>query len=159
MTQYSFTDRAKEHFSYLMDDYGYSVAEERYEPEAFGNSLVRFHSRMVDISIVLDRGQVLVDISPYLSQSNYQFGLPSLLDFLRPGTETSVYVFPETWEDYDDMVEQQLVRLAHTLREDGGQLLTGEFSDWEAVYQREKKRAEEGYRKLTGKDPIDLRSE
>mgnify|MGYP000219498111 CR=1 FL=1 len=158
MTQYIFTEQAKQHFHYLIDDYGFSVVDERYEPEAFGNSLIQFRSSAIDIMVVLDRGQVLIDVSPYPRLSNYQFGLATVVKFLAPEANEPVYIFPETWEDYDDMIEWQLTRLARMLRQYCAPVLRGEFSDWETMNECRKKEAEEEYRRLIGKDPIRVAS-
>jgi hypothetical protein len=154
MTQYRFTEQARRRFHYLIDDYGFSVVDERYDPDAFGNSLVRFRSSAVDVVLVLDRGQVLIDINPYPMIEDYQFGLPSVVEFLAAEAGEPVYVFPETWENYYDMIDSQLERLARVLRQRCSSILRGEFSDWEAMSDFRKKEAEEGYRRLTGKDPI-----
>jgi hypothetical protein len=156
MPQYKFTEQAGTRFRYLIDDYGFSVVDERYDPEAFGNSLIRFRSSDVDIVVVLDRGQVLIDISPYPMAQDYRFGLPSVVEFLAPEAGEPAYVFPETWENYYDMIDSQLERLARVLRQQCSSVLRGEFSDWEAMSDFRKKEAEEGYRSLTGRDPIEL---
>ncbi len=156
MTQYIFTEQAKQHFHYLIDDYGFSVVDERYEPEAFGNSLIQFRSSAIDIMVVLDRGQVLIDVSPYPRPSNYQFSLATVVKFLAPEANEPAYIFPETWEDYDDMIEWQLTRLARVLRQYCVPVLRGEFSDWKTMNECRKKEAEEGYKRRTGKDPINV---
>lgn len=154
MTQYKFIEQTKRHFRYLIDDYSFSVVDEEYDPEAFGNSLVRFRSSTADVVLVLDRGQVLIDINPYPMMQDCQFGLPSVVKFLAPEVSEPAYIFPETWENYNDMIDSQLERLARVLRQYCSSVLRGEFSDWEALSDSRKKEAEEGYRRFTGMDPI-----
>lgn len=154
MTQYKFTENVKRFFSYLIDDYGFLVVGERYDPEVFGNSLVRFRASYVDILVVLDRGQVRIDINPYPMTQGYQFGLPSVVRFLAPEAGEPAYVFPETWQDYSGMINWQLERVACVLQQYCSSVLRGEFSDWKAISDLQKKEAEDGYRRLTGKEPI-----
>ena len=154
MSQHEFSEQAKIHFHYLIDEYGFAVTEERYDPEAFGNSLVRFHSRDVDVIIGLDRGQVLIDFSPHGVAAGDQFGLPSIVSFLASEAAEPTYVFPETWDNYDDMIEWQLARLARLLRQSCVPVLRGGFSDWKAIGDLRKSEAEEAYRSIAGKEPI-----
>jgi hypothetical protein len=154
MTQFTFTENVKKHFQYLIDDYGFSVVDEQLNSEAFGNSLIRFESSSTDIMIVLDRGQVIIDIGPYPATPNYQFSMASMMEFLTPEAEEPAYVFPETWENYDEMIEWQVRRLARVLRQYCSPVLLGRFSEWEELDQRIRKEAREAYRTLKGKDPI-----
>ena len=154
MSQHEFTEQAKTHFHYLVDEYGFAVAEERQDPEAFGNGLVRFHSDDVDVIIVLDRGQVLIDFSPRGVVAGDQFGLPSVVSFLTSKAAEPVYVFPETWDDYDDVIEWHLERLARLLRQTCAPVLRGGFSDWKAIRDLRRSEAEEAYRSIAGEEPI-----
>ncbi len=82
MNQHSFIERVRTSFQYLIDDYGFSVKDERYDPQSFGNSLVEFRSKETAIRLVLDRGQVLIDLGPtsmgseFLVQSAQYDGFP-----------------------------------------------------------------------------------
>ena len=133
MSEREFANQTRGHFRYLTDEYGFVVVEERSDPEAFGNSLVRLRSDAVDLIIVLDRGQVLIDFDPRGMAPGDQFGLPSVVRFLAPEADEPAYVFPETWDNYDDMIEWQLERLARLLRKTCAPVLQGEFSDWKAI--------------------------
>jgi len=160
MKQHAFAEQVKKHFHYLVDDYGFSVVDEKHDPEAFGNSLVDFQSSTAVIRVLLDRGQVLVDIRPSIEPPTFWFDLGSLVEFLAPEADEPVYVFPETWDNYYEMIEWQVARLARVLRQYCALVLRGEFSQWREIDKRRKKSAEEGYRALTGKDlpqAIDLK--
>jgi hypothetical protein len=154
MSEYDFAKRAKSFFSYLIEEYGFSVATEMYDAEAFGNSLVEFRSDAVELRVVLDRGQVLIDMGPYPEVPGFRFGLPLVVDFLAPGALNSVYVFPEEWNDYYGMIDWQLDRLAQVLRQCCGSVLSGEFSQWKEMYESARTQAEDTYRATTGKNPI-----
>jgi len=152
MEQYSFIERVKTSFQYLVDDYGFSIANERYDPQSFGNSLVEFRSETTAIRLILDRSQVLVDLGPISWNPNSWFSLSSVMEFLAPEAGESAYVFPETWESYYDMIDWQVNRLAHILRRYCSLVLTGQFDAWEELERRRRKEAENGYKVLTGKD-------
>jgi hypothetical protein len=139
-------------FQYLISDYGFSVTDERYDPQSFGNSLVEFRSKETAIRLVLDRGQVLVDLGPISWDPNSWCSLSSMMEVLAPEGGEPAYVFPETWESYSGMVDWQINRLARLLRQYCSLVLTGQFSGWKELARRRTKEAEDGYRALTGKD-------
>ncbi len=159
MEQYVFAEQVKERFRYLIDDHGFSVVDERYDPEAFGNSLVDFQSSNTVIRVLLDRGQVLIDIGPCPRSPDYWFGLASVVEFLAPEADEPAYIFPETWDSYYDKIDWQVVRLARVLRQYCAPVLRGEFSRWKEMAERRSKEAGDIYRALTGKDPIKITSE
>ena len=116
MEQYVFVEQVKKRFRYLTDDYGFSVVDERYDPEAFGNSLVQFQSSLVGVRVALDRGQVLIDIGSSSEPQVSWFSLPNVVKYLAPELDELAYVFPERWDDYYHMVDWQVIRLAHLLQ-------------------------------------------
>ena len=154
-----FVELVKKHFQYLLDDYGFSVVDERYEPQVFGNSLVQFHSSNMEIMIVLDRGHVSIDISPHPNPLGYQFGLSTILEYLVPEVERLAYDYSEAPDDYYSRIIWQITRFAPLLHEHCDKVLRGEFSDWKEMDERREKRALREYRALTGKDPIKIESE
>lgn len=159
MGQYVFAEQIKKHFHYLIDDYGFSVIDERYDHEAFGNSLVQFRSSTTDVVVVLDKGQVLIDISPYPEIPNYRFGLATVVEFLSPDADEPAYIFPEKWDNYYGMIDWQVTRLTRVLRQYCAPVLRGEFSKWKEMDEIRRKETEDRYRALTGKVPIEIVSE
>lgn len=160
MKQHTFAERVKKHFNYLIDDYGFSVVAEKYDPEAFGNSLVDFQSRTTAVRVLLDKGQVLIDIRPLTDPQSSWFNLASVVEFLAPEADEPVYIFPESWDDYYDMIDWQVSRVARVLRKYCAPVLQGEFSQWREMDERRSKSAEKGYRALTGRDfpqPVNLK--
>lgn len=146
MREYSFAKRVKEHFSYLVDKYGFSIVEERYDPKVFGNGLVRFQSLTLSISVVLDRGQVLIDFTPYPEMPGYQFDLGTVIKFLALANRETAYIFPEKWDDYYEMIEHQIVRAAHMLKQYCAPVLKGQFSEWNKMYESQKREALDKYK-------------
>lgn len=153
-----FIEPIKRRFSFLTNDYHFQVVEELYAPEAFGNSLVQFRSTNVEITVVLDRGQVQVDIAPYPNVPNYRFGLPTLVEYLAPESGETDYVYPGELTDYDEKIDWQINRLATLLEQYGRPVLTGEFSAWQEVNERRQRQALLAYRQLTGREPLNIES-
>jgi hypothetical protein len=160
MEQYVFTDQVKKYFHYLTEDYGFSiVAEEKSNRQAFGNSLIEFRSSTASVIVTLDRGQVLIDMGPYPEVPGYQFSLVTVIEFLASGLNEPVYIFPEQWDNYYDMIDWQVMRLAGLLRQYCTPVLKGEFSKWKEMDEIRTKTALDDYKRLTGKDPIKIESE
>ena len=160
MSDYLVTEQIKKKFRYLVDEYGFSVANELYTPDIFGNGLVEYHSDFVNIAVVLDRGQLQVDISPYPNPSNYSsFGLPSIIENIAPESGETDYVYPEKLEDYRSSIDWQIDRLADLLQRYCVPVLRAEFSNWEQMDQQRQKRALKEYKTLTGKVPTKIDSD
>lgn len=159
MHRYMFTERVKEKFRYLVEEYGFSVADERYDPDAFGNSLVDYQSGKTTIRVLLDRGEVTIGVGPYPLASDCWFDLSSVLEFLAVHISEPLYIFSEEWDRHDDMIDWQVSRLAHLLQQCCSSVLRGEFTKWKEMEQLRRKKSENEYRILTGRDPIKMASE
>lgn len=158
MTERMFNEQVKRQFRYLIEDYGFSVVGERYDPEAFGNSLVDFRSGSIIMRMLLDRGQVMVDFRPCVGPSDSWYDLGSVIEFLAPEADEPAYIFPETWDNYQDMVNWQVDRLAGIVRRYCIRILRGEFSEWEEIAEARKRKAMDEYKALTGKRPLEIAS-
>ena len=154
MGENPFVERVRSYFGYLVEDYGFSVAERRYDEKAFGNSLVRFRSAATDVTVVLDRGQVFVYLAPRPESSGHRLNMRDVVDYLAPEPHEPVYVFPEEWNDYWSMVDSQVRRLARVLERYCTPVLAGEFSKWEEIVEIIQKESLDKYRRLTGKAPL-----
>jgi hypothetical protein len=159
MEQYVFTDQVKKYFHYLIEDYGFSVVEERDRYDAAGDSFIQFRSSAISITVALDRGQVLIDMEPYPGVPGYQFGLVSVIEFLAPDLDEPVYIFPEKPDNYYDRIDWQVMRLAGLLRQYCTPVLKSEFSKWKEMAEIRRKTVWDDYKRLTGKDPIEIESE
>ncbi len=157
-TVWMFIEPIKRQFSFLTSSYHFLVVEELCAPEAFGNSLVRYRSANVEITVVLDRGQVQVDIASIPNVSNYRFALPTLVEYLAPESGETDYVYPDELTDYYDKIDWQINRLATLLEQYGRPIFRGEFSAWHEVNERRQRQALLEYRKLTGKEPLNIES-
>lgn len=158
MTGSMFNEQVKRQFGYLIEDYGFSVVGERYNPEAFGNSLVEFRSGSIAMRVLLDRGQVMVDFRPCVGPAESWYGLCSVIEFLAPETNEPAYIFPETWDNYQDMINWQVDRLAGVVRRYCARLLRGEFSEWGEIAEARNRKAIDEYKALTGERPLEIAS-
>ncbi len=159
MTGSMFNEQVKRQFRYLIEDYGFSVVDERYDPEAFGNSLVDFQSDSIVMRVLLDRGQVMIDFRPRAGPSKSWYGLDSVVEFLAPEADGPAYIFPETWDNYQDMINWQVDRLASVVQRYCARVLRGEFSGWEEIAETRSRKATSEYQALTGKSPVRIASE
>lgn len=157
MEQISFIRLVEKHFEYLIDEYGFDIAETRHSPENFGNGLVRFQSSEVNITIILDRGQILIDLGPRSVAPNQCFDLRAVVMFLEPQITEPIYLFPDNTNGNESR-EWHITRLARLLRQYCAQILEGRFSNWEELRQFTNKAALETYRNITGRDPIRITS-
>lgn len=149
-----FFERVKEEFHYLVSDYGFTITEEIYDAQAFGNSFVGFVSTMngMGIGIALDRGQVTVDIRPSPGSKKI-FGLVTMVRFLAPDFSEEVYASPpKAFDTYHDRVDWQVKRIARILRQYCEPILKGEFTEWEEMDKMGNAYARRLYKSLTGKD-------
>ncbi|MBN2004447.1 MAG: hypothetical protein JXA21_13915 [Anaerolineae bacterium] len=150
-----FIKQIESDFEYLVNEYGFSVVETRYSPEYFDNMLVRFQSPEVDIVIVVDKGQVLINVVPYNALPKQSFDLRSVVEFLTPSINEPVYIFP-SGRISDDSINQQIVRTSRILRQYCSSILRGDFSDWDGLQRIRDKMALEAYRSITGKNPLQI---
>ena len=141
MTPNLFSDLVKQHFSYLLNDYGFAVADERYYPQAMGNAEVWLKSNLVGLRIVLDRGQVLVSLGPLSQPERDWFELYDVIRFFSPSL--NVYEFPEDFSDYKAALETQIKRLALVILHYCDPLLRSDFSMQEKIRDVETKQVEE----------------
>ncbi|MBC7227547.1 MAG: hypothetical protein H5T61_09980 [Thermoflexales bacterium] len=111
MEQSAFFEQVRKHFRYL-ESYGFGIAYEEIFT-GFDNAEVVFQSEKCRIRVLLERGEVYVDIGP-LPPTEYWVDLAILVEFLTQGAETWQYEIPTG--DYQFRVEWQLARVANKLR-------------------------------------------
>ncbi len=154
MERPKFFDQVKQHLQFLIDDYQFSILEERYYPEAFGDCLVLMQSRDCRIRVVLDRSQVFIDVGPLaisaLDSSSSWFDLMVIVAFVTQGSsqEPLIYEYPDDALAPDAKTDWQLSRLSRILQSNWESILNLFSQD---VFERkqqelvdfERKRAEE----------------
>lgn len=111
MEQPAFFEQVRKHFRYL-ESYGFEIVYKETFP-SFDNAEVVFQSEKCRIRVLLERGEVYVDVGP-LPPVDYWIDLSSLVEFLTQGAETWRYEIPSG--DYQFRVEWQLTRVANKLR-------------------------------------------
>ncbi|MCH7589365.1 MAG: hypothetical protein IIC78_15215 [Chloroflexi bacterium] len=147
----TFQEMVERNFSYLTNEFGFSMVR-KHSSESFGNALLEYQTEKTFLRIALDRSQVLIDVKPLSSTDDSWFGLPSLVEFLAPDFDETAYIFPEKWDDYDDMIEWQIERVARILRQYCEPILSGKFSKWKKVDKMRLKKIRREYKDITGED-------
>ena len=142
-----FIDLVEQYFHYLIDDYGFSVVAERYSPKYMGNAQVVYESSSVGISIVLDRGEVLINLGPRSRPRHDWFEFTDVVHYFAPNLEP-VYVFPQDQfphEVMDPRVIQdfQVSRLAQIMHQHCEPILRGDLSMQTRIQELEGNRAAE----------------
>ncbi len=124
-------DIIKEHYKYL-DEYGFSIYQERYSPEFFGDAEVIYQSSSVVVKIVVDRSQVLINIGKGAWPEKDWFEFSDVMRFFAPGERA--YVFAQS------SVENQVKRTARLMKQYCWKLLEGDFSMQDQIKTIEAKR-------------------
>lgn len=80
-----------ERVPWLLEELGFRIVDERYDPQSFGNSLVTLESDSLRVRFVRDRGQVFADVaSPSDPDRWWQLVYVCQLilgEFVQPGFE------------------------------------------------------------------------
>jgi hypothetical protein len=117
---YPFPNAVYKYFSFL-NDLGFTIKEkEEVDPKAMGNGFFVFISSSAGIEIVLDRGQVLMEIGK-ASQDRKEWIDWSII--------SSVYSPTEKAYDFELDIDSQVKRLSELLRKYCLGLLKGDFSN------------------------------
>lgn len=134
-----FTELVKKHFDFLLKQYGFSIVHEDYYPDIMGNSWIVFTSHGTGISIVLDKGQVLMNVGPSSLSREKWYEFSDIISFFAPD-QKPVYVFPDGFSEYKDALENQVSRLARLMEEYCRPILQGDFSMQNQIKEIENKR-------------------
>ena len=112
-----FQEMVDRYFAYLTDEYGFSKEDQQFNTKAFGNAYIQMRSDNLVLRISIDKGIVLVNFKPLSRATSSWFDLASLTDFLNPKLGEPAYIFSEEWDQYEDMIENQMQHLSHFLRQ------------------------------------------
>lgn len=146
-----FQELVERHFSYISADERFSMVR-NLGSESFGNALIEYQSNEVILQISLDKSHVLIDIKPRSMTDISWLGLPSLIAFLAPESNEAAYVLPDKWDDYDDMIEWQVKRVARIFHQYCEPILSGKFTKWKEVAEMRLKMVRKEYKEITGED-------
>ena len=121
MTQEPFYHKVKRHFQGLVERHKLSVVHEDRYPESYGNSIVVLESDHCRIRVLLERGQVFLEVGPVsapvdwlTSAPDLWFDLTMLTSFVCSGADRWEYALPEDGFT-DEFTESELRRLASIL--------------------------------------------
>jgi hypothetical protein len=133
----------KRYFKYLTDEYAFLIEREGYSPEAMGNAYIVFTSKLIAIRVVVDRGQVLIDIGKVALPEKEWFEFTDVIHYFNPGIK-KVYAFSGVpLEKQNFTIEAQVKHVSLILRQYCEPLLIGDFSMEDQIKEIERKRAKE----------------
>jgi hypothetical protein len=136
MEQGVLSSLVRQHFRYLTDEYGFSITRDDYFPEHMGNADMLFVSPQTGVEIVLDRGQVLINIGPIIQARKEWFEFSDVVHYFAPEIEP-VYIFSEDASSYQAAIESQVARLAQLMRQYCEPLLKGDLSTQNSIREIE----------------------
>lgn len=142
MSENSFSQLVQKAFAFLLEDYGFQIVRESYEPQLMGNAAVVLASPTVIVTIVKDRGQVLINMgeAPIAAEERLEFA--DIVRFFASDKNLDVYQFGPNPYDVPS-AEDQVSRLAWLSREYCTPILRGDFSMRDAIKGLEKERLAE----------------
>ena len=133
MQNSDFIEQVKQSFQYLIDEYDFSIVEEQFSSKFFGNALIRYRSESIDITITLDRNQVLIGLSPVFDMSRRTYTLSALVNYLTSGKPETAYVSPNKGDEHSNQVILQVNQVSRILQEYCSSILMGQFTGWEHI--------------------------
>ena len=120
----NFESAIQSHFRFLIDEFGFSIIEARYEQE-MGNAIVIFAMNKTRIEVVRDRGNVLISLGDESLNRWDWVEFAKAIEFLA-GNKEPVYLTSSLNNVVSDDV--QVSHLATLMRAYCMQLLSGEMS-------------------------------
>jgi len=112
------------HLHFLLDEFGFSITEARYDQE-MGNAVVIFAKNKTRIEVVRDRGQALISLGDEGLNRRDWVEFTEAIKFLSDKSEP-VYLFTLSNTPISD--DAQVLHLATLMREYCEQLLFGKMS-------------------------------
>ncbi len=103
MSTYTIETSFHNHFAYMLDPFGFSIFEERYN-QAMGNAIIVFAKPPTLIEIVKDRGQILASLGDERIERRDWVEFAQAVQFLS-GSPDPVYVFPSVYNDETEDIQ------------------------------------------------------
>ena len=104
-------DILKQTYEFLIEEYGFRVKHAQYSPGFMGNSQIIYELNDIAISIIVDRGQVIINISSATKPVKEWFEFTDIVHFFDPNLD-KVYDFFENMDNANERIIQQANRLA-----------------------------------------------
>jgi hypothetical protein len=83
----SFLKQIQASMGSLLEKHGFSLLEEKEEPEHFGDAFAKFESTSILLRIAKDRGDILVNVAKNGSETEHWHRLEDVLKICGTGTE------------------------------------------------------------------------
>jgi hypothetical protein len=145
MQSSAFSKLVRKYFDYLTDKFEFSITEERFYPESFGDAIVVFQSPTSFLTVTRERGDVLLEMGPMPNPGKKAYNLGEIIEFLAPDEwkGLKVFVFPDLPEKPEDSTEIQVRHLSSLVGQYAEPILRGNFSRWEDLEKFSNKKLKE----------------
>jgi len=140
---YYYVSLMKQHFLFLINEYGFSIIKESYSPEIkIGNGSVVYQSKLVTLEIVVDKTDVLLKIGQRKAPLEKWFDFLDVMKYFAPEVDDVYLRSGVTLSLKDSLaVETRLHNIAILLRKYCQPLLAGDFSMKAKIQEVEEKRS------------------
>jgi len=109
-----FTNQVSEKFSFLIKKYGFHVNEESFKTGIYNNARIALESKVFNISITNERGQVLAYVQSTLNDD--WIDLSDVINFInRDSNEIWEYDFLNDCINMDEKIKKQLSTISKFL--------------------------------------------
>lgn len=147
MNTSSFLLSAQKNFGFLIDDFGYSIQDKRYDPNnPWSDGVIEFISPRTTIRVQKDRGAFIVFVKPTGEPEVSRMSLPWILEALSVMSSDD---FPgeASPAEYDNVLNFN----ARLLKMHCMSMILGNFSRWLNVLKYFVDQSKSGYLSRTGK--------
>ena len=124
MQPYSIETGVRNYFDFLLDDFGFSITEERYR-QGMGNAVVVFSHDQTCIELVKDRGQILAALGDLRLTRREWVEFAQAVRFFS-GNPGPVYSFPSVYNEVTE--ELQLSCVSKLMKQHCMPILSGAMS-------------------------------
>ncbi len=141
---YYYVNMVKQHFQFLINEYGFSIIKESYNPEMkAGNGSVVYQSKLVTLEILVDKTEVQIKIGQRKLPGEKWFDFRDVMKCFAPEVE-DVYLRSGAALTFKDSfaIEARMLNLAVLLRKYCEPLLGGDFSMKDKIREAEEKRTQ-----------------
>jgi hypothetical protein len=152
MKQKTFSALVRQYFGFLIEEYGYSLTENLYSTQPFGDGIIQLQSNKIIISIMLDREELSILIGPSTEPEIARLSVEIVVDYLTGGKVKSI--ISGEWHIWSSTsrIEKRLLKYAKALRKYCEHLLRGDLSGWLGIYKYFVKNLQDEYRSMTGEE-------
>jgi hypothetical protein len=146
-----FTELVKKYFRFLVDEFGFSVANEEHNRQMFGDRVVEYRSPTTVVT-VSSEGFVLTEFGPASEPHVAHFLLFNVISFFDAKLAEAEKSALGNVRQPRRNQESQIARSAELLHQFGEPMLKGDFTQWNEIGQYIDRIAHEKTKASTGRE-------